>query len=94
MDAVARGWGVPEAAVRFLAAGGDLAIVSRNAVARLATADAVQLALERGRIRGDEAILRRERLRRLQPAAVPEPGVIGCTEHRALADEVTRRGAP
>jgi beta-N-acetylhexosaminidase len=93
MDAVARGWGVPEAAVRFLAAGGDLAIVSRKAEARLATAEAVRVALERGRVRADEAVARRTRLRCRQPAAVPEPGVIGCAEHRALVDEVARRGA-
>jgi beta-N-acetylhexosaminidase len=94
MDAVARGWGVPDAAVRFLAAGGDLAIVSRDAAARQGAAEAIGAALGSGRITGDAAVARRARLRRLQTAAPPDPGVIGCAEHRALAEEVKRRGSP
>ena len=88
----AGGW--PDAAVRFLAAGGDLAIVSRNAAARQAAAEAVGAALESGRIGGSDAVARRVRLRRRQPAAVPAPEVIGCAEHRELAEEVARRGSP
>jgi beta-N-acetylhexosaminidase len=91
MDAVARGWGVAEAAVRFLAAGGDLAIVSRHAATRQA-AEAVGAALETGRVNGADAVARRARLRRRQPAAVPPLSVIGCIEHRDLAEEVERRG--
>ena len=94
MDAVARGWGVADAAVRFLAAGGDLAIVSRNAAARQAAAETVGAALESGQIGGSDAVARRVRLRRRQPAAVPRPEVIGCAEHRELAEEVARRGSP
>jgi beta-glucosidase-like glycosyl hydrolase len=92
MDAVARGWGVAEAAVRFLAAGGDLAIVSRHAATRQAAAEAVDAALETGRVNGADAVARRARLRRRQPAAVPPLSVIGCIEHRDLAEEVERRG--
>jgi beta-N-acetylhexosaminidase len=92
MDAVARGWGVAEATVRFLAAGGDLAIVSRHAAARQAAAEAVGAALASGQIREGDAVARRARLRRGQPVAVPPPSVIGCAEHRDLAEEVGRRG--
>jgi beta-N-acetylhexosaminidase len=92
MDAVARGWGVAEAAVRFLAAGGDLAIVSRHAATRQAAAEAVGAALESGQVSASDAVARRTRLRRRQPAAVPPVSVIGCIEHRELAEEVGRRG--
>jgi beta-N-acetylhexosaminidase len=92
MDAVARGWGVAEATVRFLAAGGDLAIVSRHAAARQAAAEAVGAALASGQVSGSDAVARRGRLRRGQPVAVPPLSVIGCAEHRDLAEEVGQRG--
>jgi beta-N-acetylhexosaminidase len=93
MDAVARGWGVGDAAVRFLRAGGDLAIVSRHAASRQAAADAVGAALATGQLDGASAVARRVALRRRQPAAVPALDVIGCAEHRELAREVARRGS-
>jgi beta-N-acetylhexosaminidase len=92
MDAVARTWGVGAAAARFLEAGGDLAIVSRDAAARRDAAAAVGTAIDQGRLSVADPARRRDRVRRL--AAGPRPGipVIGCAEHRELAEEVARRG--
>lgn len=92
MQAVARTWGVASAAVRFLEAGGDLAIVSRDAAARRAATDAIGEALETGGLSLEEAVARRARLAELRARPAPGPEVIGCAEHRALAEEVARRG--
>ncbi len=93
MAAVARRWGVGQAAVRFLQVGGDLAIVSRDADARRRAAIAVAEALDAGRLTPAPSVIRRERLRGLRARPAPDVGVIGCAEHRALAEEVARRGA-
>jgi beta-N-acetylhexosaminidase len=93
MHAVARTWGVAGAAVRFLEAGGDLALVCRDAGARRDAAAAVVAAVEAGRLSLAEPQRRRARLRAGQPRAAPGVEVIGCAEHRALADEVVRRGS-
>jgi len=92
MHAVARTWGVAGAAVRFLEAGGDLAIVSRDATARAAAAQAIAGAVEAGRLSLEGAAARRTALAGLRAKPAPDPGVIGCPEHRALAEEVARRG--
>jgi beta-N-acetylhexosaminidase len=92
MDAVARAWGVGAAAARFLEVGGDLAIVSRDAVARREAVAAVATAIDGGRLSVGEPARRRARLRRLAARAAPGIPVIGCAEHRALAEEVARRG--
>jgi beta-N-acetylhexosaminidase len=93
MHAVARRWGVADAAVRFLRAGGDLALVCRDATARRAAVAAVAEALAGGELTLDAAVARRAAVGALAGTSAPDVGVIGCPEHRALAEEVARRGA-
>lgn len=95
MGAVAGTWGVGAAAARFLEAGGDMALVCRNARARGDALASVRAALVTGRVSLEAARARRARLCALSAAAAPAPDVtvIGCAEHRALAEEVARRGA-
>jgi len=95
MAAVAGTWGVAGAARRFLAASGDLALVCRTAEARNETVAAIRQEIDRGALDLAPARQRREAARRLIDAAGPRPdvSVIGCAEHRALADEVARRSA-
>jgi beta-N-acetylhexosaminidase len=96
MRAVAEGWGTAKAAARFLEAGGDLALVCRDRTARAEARDAVTTAIEAGRVDLRDARARRAGLReRLERAGPPRPTleVIGCAEHRELAEEVLRRGA-
>jgi beta-N-acetylhexosaminidase len=92
MGAVARTEGIARAAVRFLAAGGDLALVCRSAAARREAAVAIGREIDRGTLDLAAAASRRRAVRRLVEAAGPPPGVsaIGCAEHRALAREVSR----
>jgi beta-N-acetylhexosaminidase len=92
MQAVARTWGVAGAAVRFLEAGGDLAIVSRDARARGQAAAAIAAAIDAGRLSLEASARRRASLATLRARPAADPRVIGCPEHRALADEVARRG--
>ena len=95
MGAVVHAWGVAGAARRFLGAGGDLALVCRDAEARRATAEALEEDVARGVLDLAPAIGRRQAARRLIESAGPrpDPSVIGCAEHRALAEEVARLAA-
>jgi beta-N-acetylhexosaminidase len=92
MAAVAGTEGVARAAVQFLTAGGDLALVCRSAEARREAAVAIKEEIDRGTLDVATAARRRRAVRRLVEAAGPPPdvSVIGCAEHRALADEVSR----
>jgi beta-N-acetylhexosaminidase len=96
MAAVRSRWGVEGAAVRFLAAGGDLALVCREAEARARAAEAIRDGLERGALAREVLAGARERrawlrawVDRARPR--PDPGVIGCPEHRALLAEIHGR---
>jgi len=93
MAAVASTWGVAGAARRFLAAGGDLALVCRSAEARHEAAAAIGRDIDRGALDLAPAVQRRQAVRRLIATAGPRPdvSVIGCAEHRALAEEVAQR---
>jgi len=95
MAAVADGWGIAEAARRFLGAGGDLALICRSAEARAEAVATIGRDIERGVLDVASAERRRRVIRRLIDAGGPRPdvSVIGCAEHRALAAEVTRRSA-
>jgi beta-N-acetylhexosaminidase len=95
MAAVAAAWGVAGAARRFLAAGGDLALICRSAEARNEAVAAIGREIDRGALDLTQAVRRRQAARRLVDSAGPRPdvSVIGCAEHRALAEEVTRRSA-
>ena len=92
MGAIASTEGVTSAAVRFLAAGGDLALVCRSAQARRQAAAAIRREIDSGTLDLAAAGRRRRAVRRLVEAAGPPPDVtvIGCAEHRALAQEVSR----
>jgi beta-N-acetylhexosaminidase len=95
MSAVAGAWGVAEAARRFLGAGGDLALICRGAEARDSAVATIERDLDRGVLDAAPA-LRRQRAIRARIAAAgprPDPSVIGCASHRALAEEVARRAA-
>jgi beta-N-acetylhexosaminidase len=95
MAAVAGTWGPADAARLFLAAGGDLALVCRSAAARDEAVATVGREIDRGALDLTQAVRRRQAARRLVDSAGPRPdvSVIGCAEHRALAEEVTRRSA-
>jgi beta-N-acetylhexosaminidase len=95
MDAVGGTWGVADAARRFLAAGGDLALVCRRAQARDEAVAAIGREIDRGALDLAPAVRRRQAARRLVDSAGPRPdvSVIGCAEHRVLAEEVAGRGA-
>jgi beta-N-acetylhexosaminidase len=93
MGAVAEGWGVAGAAVRFLQAGGDLALICRNAAARVEAAAAVEAAVENGRLALRPTSAWRARLDDLRARPRPDLAVIGCAEHRELAEEIASRGA-
>jgi len=95
MGAVASTWGVADAARRFLAAGGDLALICRDQEARDRALATIEREIERGALDVAPAARRRRAIRRLIDAAGPrpDPSVIGCPEHRALAEEVARRAA-
>jgi beta-N-acetylhexosaminidase len=93
MAAVAGAWGVADAARRFLIAGGDLALVCRSAEDRNAAVTAIGQEIDRGALDLAPAVQRRQAARRLIGTAGPRPdvSVIGCAEHRALAEEVVQR---
>jgi beta-N-acetylhexosaminidase len=94
MAAVADGWGTAAAAVLAIEAGSDLALICRSPAGRTGAAAAVEAAVARGRLRLDGAHRRRAALRRWvrDSSAPPAVAVIGCAEHRDLAEEARRRG--
>ena len=98
MEAVRRGWGVGDAAARFLTVGGDLALVCREKETRGEAVAAVELALATGALTpraASAASRRRSAQRRWVERTRPRPDadVIGCAEHRELlADIVGRAG--
>jgi beta-N-acetylhexosaminidase len=99
MAAVRSAWGVGAAAVRFLAAGGDLGLVCREAVTRDEAVAAVGSALDGGALTAaDVSAARRRRaaLRRWVERARPrpDPSVIGSIEHQELLAEVSARAGP
>jgi beta-N-acetylhexosaminidase len=92
MAAVSSTWGVAGAARRFLAAGGDLALVCESAEARDDAIAGIRADIDRGALDLAPAARRRRAARRLIDATGPPPplSVIGCPEHRALAEEMAR----
>jgi beta-N-acetylhexosaminidase len=96
MAAVRSAWGVGRAAARFLAVGGDLALVCREAGARDEAVAAVGRALETGALTAEAAraacrrrATRRRWVERTRPR--PDTSVIGCAEHRELLAEILDR---
>jgi len=95
MSAVAATWGVADAARRFVGAGGDLALICRSGEAQAAALAMLERDIEQGALDPAPAQRRRRAVRALVDAAGPRPdlSVIGCAEHRALAEEVAQRSA-
>jgi beta-N-acetylhexosaminidase len=96
MDAVRTEWGVGAAAVRFLLASGDLALVCRREPARDEAVAAIRRALEQGRLAPEAVTAARERraaLRRWVERTGPPPDAraIGALEHRELRAEILGR---
>src|SRR5438093_12169559 len=93
MAAVASTWGVAGAARRFLAASGELALVCRSGEARPEAVAAAGRERSPGSLDVAAPAQPREAARRLIATAGPRPdvSVIGCAEHRALAEEVAQR---
>src|SRR5204862_6291129 len=87
MAAVASTWGVAGAALRFLAASGDLALVCRSSEARNEAVAAIGREIDRGALDLAPAVQRRQAARRLIGTAGSRPAVtvIGRPEHRAPA---------
>jgi beta-N-acetylhexosaminidase len=96
MDAVRSRWGVGGAAVRFLEAGGDLALVCRDAWARNEAVEAVRRGLQAGVVTPEAASTARERRAALRRwvdgmGSRPDTSVIGCREHQELLAEILGR---
>jgi beta-N-acetylhexosaminidase len=96
MKAVRTEWGVGGAAVRFLQAGGDLALVCREAEARDEGLNAVRHALDDGVLVPEGLVPGRERraaLRRWveRTGPVPDSRAIGSPEHQELCAEILGR---
>ena len=102
MNAIARTWTVPDAAVRAIAAGCDAMLVCSGDVDVQAQAlEALVYAVEDGRIARTTLDDTHKRLRTAKerflaiPAGVPARGqdlrrVLGCDAHRRVADEMAR----
>lgn len=93
MEAIASYYGIGEAAVRFLQAGGDLLLICHRFHRQLEAMDAVKRAVEEGRLseeRIDTSLARIAKVKDqyLIPYEPPQPeglSVIGCEAHRKLA---------
>jgi beta-N-acetylhexosaminidase len=100
MKAVARQYAVPDSAVQAIAAGCDgLLICSGNAEVQAQTLEALVHAVEDGRIpfkRVEDALARNRRAKErflAAPVAAGRPplrSVLGCDEHRRVAEEMSR----
>jgi beta-N-acetylhexosaminidase len=98
MDAVRTEWGVGEAAVRFLQAGGDLALMCQRAPQREEAVKAIRRALDHGSLSPEAVTVARDRraaLRRWveRAGSRPDVGAIGASEHRDLRAEILGRAA-
>jgi beta-N-acetylhexosaminidase len=96
MAAVRNAWGVGIAAVRFLMAGGDLALVCREDATRKEAVASVEQALVNGALAppaAEAAFARRAALRQWveRTQSRPAASVIGCAEHRELREEIIAR---
>lgn len=92
MGAITTRGTVEAAALRFLEAGGDLALISASSEHQAAAARAVRRWREAGGLGSDrEAYRERRRAARSRLGPAPGAAIIGAPEHRALAEEVRRR---
>jgi beta-N-acetylhexosaminidase len=95
MAAVADRFGVPQAAVRALQAGADMVPVCSGFERQKDAFEAVSRACAEGRVPGDcvdrSAPCRAKVLLSSLSAPRPDLDVVGCAQHRALAQEVATR---
>ncbi len=95
MGAIARRHAPGEAAVATFAAGADIAMLCHD-VSQVAPAiNETVRALEEGKLSAEEWIAAGQRiektLEKIHPAAQSNPKIIGCAEHRALAEDLRER---
>ncbi len=94
MRGVTARWGVGEAAVMFLRAGGDLILICENPTAQAEAMEAVTHAVRAGDLSSERLATSLARLRRLRAGLrPPSPGLdpdrlIGCEAHQRLAQEI------
>ena len=97
MGAIARRYGPGESVVKTLEAGTDIAMLCHDSAAVPRAIEAVARSLEEGRFEPAQWSAGRARIARLreQLAAASQPlpplDVVGCAEHRALAEEIRAR---
>lgn len=93
MGAIAATGGPGPGARAFVEAGGDLALLCQTTAAWQAALEALAPLAARAPERLARSRARRGALlARTRSVERPDPGVIGCAEHRALAEAVSRRG--
>ena len=93
MKAIASYYGIGEAAVRFVEAGGDLVLICHRFDRQLEAVEAVRRAVEEGRLSEERidtsleriAKAKEEYLTPYEPLRPEGLSVIGCEEHRKLA---------
>jgi beta-N-acetylhexosaminidase len=96
MGAIAKRYGPGEAAVRTLRAGTDVAMLCHDWRAVAPAIDAVRNARQDGRFDEKEWRASLERIKRAcdqaeAPGPVPSINILGCKEHRQLADGIRTR---
>ena len=97
MGAIRKKYGLGEAAIRAFAAGTDLVALCHNPAAIAPVLACVEDAATKGEFNAEDTRASLERIPRLRNACAPlekdRPalGVIGCAEHRALAEELQRK---
>ncbi len=97
MGAIARRYGPGESVVKTLAAGSDIAMLCHDSSVVPGAIDAVAQSLQEGRFDRAQWSAGRTRIARmheqLRAASQPLPSldVVGCAEHRALAEEIRAR---
>jgi beta-N-acetylhexosaminidase len=102
MGAIAATCNIGEAAVRFLEAGGDLVLICRNADRQREALDAVEIALQSGRLPATRLRASLDRLTRFTSLLASHPdapsldaarAIIGHADHRALLAAVATAAA-
>jgi beta-N-acetylhexosaminidase len=99
MGAIARRYGPGESVVQTLAAGSDIAMLCHDSTVVPEAIEAVAQSLKEGRFEPAQWSASRTRIARLREQLraaetsqpLPPLGLIGCAEHRALAQEIRAR---
>jgi beta-N-acetylhexosaminidase len=96
MHAIRQGEGLGEDAVRAIAAGCDLLLLTQDPSTHTRVSASLQAAVRGGRLSPGQVMASAGRVLDLKrwlagQAARPDLSVVGCSEHRAVADEIARR---